>query len=284
VNAPLLGNDLERLVYLDEAGSDHRPPHLAVAGVIIHGDLEWPEFDRRVLKLIDKYVSEENRPDFVFHATDIFHGSRYFDHRKPEWANPADRWQALYDLAKIVEDLKLPVVAGTYKKEGFGAGVLSGLERPSFKNNMVQDMAVLGCLLHADAWLETYAPTELATVIHEDGTDAKRLIKHSVRALRDERLMFEYGLDRETAKAAGLPLKRIIDTVHFAEKADARALQLADLCAFTLGRLLKDRAMPPDVVRVVFQSVWWIVERKNDRSEARRVLAGLAEPEEGQSS
>jgi hypothetical protein len=273
-----------RLVYLDEAGSDHQAPSLVVAGVIVHGDQEWTEVDRRILELIDLHVSEESRPGFVFHATDIFHGSRYFDRRKPEWANPADRWRVLHDLARIIEDLKLPVVAGSYKKEGFGAGVLSGHEGPSFKNNMIQDMAVLDCLLHADAWLETYAPTELAAVIHEDGTSAKRLIKHSVRALRNERFMAEYGLDTETAKAAGLPLKRIIDTVHFVEKADARCLQLADLCAFTLSRSFRGLNIPQDVIRMIYQSVWWIVERKNNPTEARRVLAGAVEPEEGKPS
>ena len=33
----------------------------------------------------------------------------------------------------------------------------------------------------------------------------------------------------------GLPLKRIIDTVHFADKQGAAPLQLADLCAFIWG-------------------------------------------------
>ena len=156
-----------RLVYLDEAGSDHKAPHLAVAGVIVHGDEEWPEVDRRILALINQYVDDENQDGFVFHATNVFHGNGYFDRKKPEWADREKRWQVLSDLAKILEDLKLPVVAGSYKKEGFGAGVLTGLERPLFKHNMLHDMAILDCLLHADRWLEIYSPSELAAVIHE---------------------------------------------------------------------------------------------------------------------
>ena len=53
--APLLGHNLVRLLYLDESGSDHQAPVLNVAGVLVHGDKEWPEIDRRVLLLIDKY-------------------------------------------------------------------------------------------------------------------------------------------------------------------------------------------------------------------------------------
>lgn len=271
-----------RLVYLDEAGTDHKASHLIVAGVIVHGDHEWPEVDRRILALVDQYVDADSRNGFVFHAKDVFHGSGYFDRRKPEWADPTDRWKVLADLGKIISDMKLPVVAGGYSKDGFGVGVLSGDEGQSFKHNMVQDMAVFDCLLHADKWLETYAPDELATVTHEDGTAAKRLIKHSVRALRNEWLMAEYGLDGEVAKAAGLPLKRIIDTVNFTEKADARPLQLADLCAFSLGRSMRGLDVPLDVLTPIFQSVWWLVERKNDPEVARKALADVIDLKNGQ--
>ena len=75
---------------------------------------------------------------------------------------------------------------------------------------------------------------EVATVVHEGGVSIKKQIKPAVRTLRSEELLTAESYPIETRKQLGLPLKRIIDTVHFAEKADARPLQLADLCAFVL--------------------------------------------------
>ena len=76
MSAPLLGHNLVRLLYLDETGTTVHTNFLSVAGVIVHGDFEWPEVDKRIAALIEKYISEpDRRLDFVFHATDIFHGS-----------------------------------------------------------------------------------------------------------------------------------------------------------------------------------------------------------------
>ena len=60
-----------RLVYLDEAGTTSTATSLAVAGVIVHGDDQWPKVDRRIVELIEKYIPEEDRLGFVFHATDL---------------------------------------------------------------------------------------------------------------------------------------------------------------------------------------------------------------------
>jgi hypothetical protein len=72
---PLRGHNLVRMIYHDEAGIHHNAPVLTVAGVLVHGDRQWPEVDRLIVALIDKYIPEPDRRGFVFHATDIFHGS-----------------------------------------------------------------------------------------------------------------------------------------------------------------------------------------------------------------
>lgn len=255
--APLLGHNLVRLVYLDEAGADWKAPVFCVSGVLVHGDREWPEVDRRIIEVINRYIPPQDRDGFVFHATDIFHGSRYFDRRKPEWESRTLRLSILADLAAIIDHLHLPVVLGTYEKETFGSGAL--LEpSPSLKANLLHSAAVSDCLIRADQWLARWAPDELATVIHEDGPAAKPLIKKVVRMLRNTTELDRAGPEG-MKESLGLPLKRIIDTVHFAEKADARPLQLADLCAFVAGRALKGIYVPDIIWRPVFRHVQWIL-------------------------
>jgi hypothetical protein len=87
--APMLGQNLVRLVYLDEAGIDFQAPFLCVTGVIVHGDRQWPEVDKRIGALIEKYVDEPQlRPSFVFHAKGILHGNGYFDRDKKKREKP----------------------------------------------------------------------------------------------------------------------------------------------------------------------------------------------------
>jgi Protein of unknown function (DUF3800) len=266
-----------RLVYLDESGTTAKATFLSVAGVIIHGDSEWPQVNSRIQAVIDKYIPEADRPGFVFHATDIFHGSRYFDRRKPEWDSEEKRWPILLDLANIIEDLTVPVVAGTYRKDVFGADVLTN-ESAAERTNIIQGTAVFDCLLWTDRWLEKYAGNELATVIHEDGAAAKPLIKLFTRVMRNPHLMAQWGISPEAANHFGIPLKRVIDTVHFAEKADARPLQLADLCAFILGRAMQEKPVPMGAFEIIYRHLRWILDIQGKSSEADAALAALAHP------
>lgn len=253
--APLLGHNLVRLLYLDEAGTDHDAPFLSVAGVLVHGDDEWPKVDQRIAGLVEKYIPERDRLGFVFHATDIYHGSGYFDRRKPEWADHIRRVTVLDDLADIIEDLHLPVVFGNYEKEKFALGPEGIANTHQRRASVLHDVAILDCLIRTDIWLARYAPSELATVIHEDGASlAKNLIKSTVRFARSPDHLKVVGT------LPGLPLKRIIDTVHFAGKPDARPLQLADLCAFIMARGLKDKLVPQRAMEIIFRHLKWILQ------------------------
>ncbi|WGJ15501.1 DUF3800 domain-containing protein [Methylocapsa sp. D3K7] len=255
--APLLGHNLVRLLYLDEAGSDFRAPYLCVAGVLVHGDSDWPEVDRRIATLIEKHVAPQDRLGFYFHAKDIFHGSGYFHRQKPEWAEEAKRHAVLCELAQIIDDINLPIVCGQYSKGGFGSGFMPPDEPQHFKHNLIHTTAATDCLTRADGFLAKYAPSELATVIHEDGPAAKKLIKHVVRMLRNGELLDDW-MSKEQQDDVHPPLKRIIDTVHFAEKHNARALQLADLCAFSIARMSNEKLIPPYVRHVIAKNVSWV--------------------------
>jgi len=258
-----------RLTYLDEAGVDHGAPVLCVAGVIVHGDRQWPEVDRRISAIIEEYIPVQDRPGFTFHSKDVFHGSGYFDRRKPEWANYTEkRMPILNALAAIIADLNLPVVTGTYTKETFGIGELPSSMSSNQKARFIHQIAALDCLIWTDRWLGRFAPNELATIVHEEGDSAKRVIKRAVNIFTDDRLLAQSGLPADTREKFGLPLKRVIDTVHFAAKADARPLQLADLCAFTIGRSAKNKPVPESVVAAILPRLAWLFEWSQATSTA----------------
>lgn len=271
------GPYLVRLVYLDEAGSDHQAPFLAVAGVIVHGDRQWSEVDGRLAELRDRYVDEEHRSGFVFHAKDIFHGNNYFDSSKPEWSDPRRRSGILDDLAKIIEDVNLPVVAAGFEKVKIKVASPQVIDVKKSHIN-IHNLAILSCLIRVDKWLSVNAPDELGMIIHEDGTPAKSLVKSTVRFARNAYLIEKLGAG-EIFRLIGLalPLTRIMDTVHFVEKPDAGSLQLADLCAFMLGRISRNLRVPKDAAAIMFKSAWWMADgRELNLQEALDQLGTLA--------
>ena len=75
---------------------------------------------------------------------------------------------------------------------------------------------------------------EVALLIAENNNDARRLIRSHHNFLRDPAMVAL--LSEETRK--NLPLTRLVDTVHFAEKLDSSLLQLADACAYVIKRQL----------------------------------------------
>lgn len=234
VRAPLLGHNLVRLLYLDEAGTDAKAPFMCVAGVLVHGDRQWPEIDRRFRELLAKYVPEDDLPGRAFHATDIFHGSRYFHRDKPEWPQ-AKRFQLLRDIAAIIGDLKLPVTTGFHWKTKFATAAReAGIDDAD--DTLMHNVAALDCLIWADTWLQIHAPDELATVVHEDRAGVKERIKYSLRAARGQLQPLD-GVSYTVPD--DIPITRVIDTIHWVEKPDAPPLQLADLCAFTFCRVMK---------------------------------------------
>ena len=262
MTAPLSGRNLVRLLYLDEAGTTRSATFVAVSGVMVHGDHEWPEVTKRIDALIERHVPALDRPGFIFHATDIFHGSGYFDRRKPEWATPDQRWPILVDLAAIIEELHLPIMLGGYQKDEFGIGMVElQQETSSEKDAFIQNVSVVDCLLRADQWLDRYAPSELATVVHEDGTSAKPMIKRTLKGLRSTMTMDAFGVSQALREKFKLPLRRIIDTVHFADKVDAKPLQLADLCAFTFARFFQHKTIPKGVWDILFRHIQWFLAR-----------------------
>ena len=227
----LAGSDLVRLVYLDEAGTSASEPTVVVAGVAVHGDREWIQVDNRIAELVDRYVQPPYREKFVFHAKDIFHGTGYFD--RNSWPREK-RWEVLAEIVKIPAQLNLPVFFGKVDKDKFQRAVSEdGAQEVGKKeeSDVTHMIAFADCATSVERWLRQYASDELGMLIAEDADRVKRLIKRIVGDMRAKSLPQKI-LDQ----FPDLHLTKIIDTVHFAAKPEARALQIADACAFVLRR------------------------------------------------
>jgi hypothetical protein len=84
----------------------------------------------------------------------------------------------------------------------------------------------------AEHWMQRAADeNEIAQMVMENDNHSRRMLRVFQRLLSDPK--YYEGFDSEHT---GLKLSRIIYPMHFEEKTDSSALQVADACAFALKR------------------------------------------------
>jgi hypothetical protein len=237
------GESLVRFVYLDESGISSKEDVTIVAGVIIDADKQWKAIEQYVEALIEEYVPKEHQHGFVFHAKELFHGSQIFDPAKYPMAR---RREALKKLIAIPATFGLPMVYGYSDK-----AILPELHRqyPRHQNRVfaLQHANTYAlCAIGVERYMREHAqPDEIATLIAENNENARYAVKKVHYLLRGK------NLDAQAAEVAALwwwqigsdylPIRKIVDCVHFASKDEAILLQLADACAFVYRRYLEKK-------------------------------------------
>ena len=207
------GTDPVRYVYLDESGTGDlsKEPYAVVAGVLLHADDEHYDVSVEIKAEVDNYPKAK---DGILHAKKIY-GARDYD--------------LLERVVSIPKARNLIVLSGVAERQHFidkeGGDIDKGTHR-AYRS------AFAMCLMQAQRWMHLNAASkEMATVVAEDRQQAKYHVKGLVREMRDAQWQ-----DPEVAETKMLPLTRLMDTVHFAAKDEARLLQLADALAFTIRR------------------------------------------------
>ena len=248
----LEGSKLVRIAYLDEAGISNpkHEPWLVVGGIILHADEHWRPLDEHFRAIGRRYLPDDPKP--VFHAKDIFHGTGKFDRKS--WPRTR-REHLLSELIEIPRKFDFPIVMGFTHRERFGAEI----------RKQYPDMSPAQCHLitHADtfvktaqvveAWMTRVQRDETAMLIAEDTPKMKRPLK----------LLHGEYTDRFKKIGAGGKLfhsSHIVETVHFAEKAESMPLQVADACAFVFKRHLMDKEDAETFIDIMRPQIVWHAE------------------------
>jgi hypothetical protein len=221
-----------RTIYLDETGISANDSLALVAGVVINEDEQFKLVEQAVYELIEKYVPENDRDGFSFHATDLYHCSgKVFDHKRFGYPREKSR-EALKELLAIPRRFRLPICFAYISKP-------DTIIRPEYKAReaaaFFHGFAYFQCVLAAEIYMVDHCgPRDLARLIAENNTQTHRVIKEAHKVLRGkaDHSNVKGITDQLEFMKAYLPVRRIVDTVHFVEKDEAFLLQLADACAF----------------------------------------------------
>ena len=228
-----------RIIYCDEAGSSRLEPVIVVAGVMIDADKQLIAVEEYLDALAAQYISEADLPHFVFHATEIWSGNKYFADRG-RWPLKK-RLDILKALADIPRRFDIPIAIGFIEKKPFWdehekIGITP--PPPPEADIFLHAITFSECAMSAEITLRHISKinSAIGLLIAENRPEVHKVVKDSHAFLQNPKLVADAGFQTEH-----LPLRRIRDTVHFAKKSESRPLQLADACAFfTKGHLIKN--------------------------------------------
>jgi hypothetical protein len=229
-----------RLVYLDEAGISNpsQEPFVVVAGVIIDADRQFKAIESHIDGLARKYLPEAMQGRVPFHAMELWHGTKNFD--RQNW--PLEkRLEILTALADVPRQFDIPICWGSTDRKTVPE-LISGSASSVLIEQISHGHAFFKFVVQVETVMRAVANQEVAMLIAEDRSLVRKMLKvaHSIlrgradpafQAFLPEMLDGDSGIFKFV-----LPLERIVETVHFADKRESSLLQIADLCAFVIKR------------------------------------------------
>jgi hypothetical protein len=220
MRAPLCGENLVRIAFLDEAGRSRHEPIIVVGGILVHGDRTYRKLVARFDEIAAAFLPEADRNGFVFHAKDIFHGSGHYFKDRDTWPR-SRRWPILSALASLPREFGIPVVFGHLDKAEYRQDAdeaLTANSTPVDRANVTDIAEHINAFARAEIGIEgrrrQFSRDEICMLIAEDTDRVKRAVKQAHALLRDPNLI----ANSEFAGIPNLPLVKIEDTPHFATR------------------------------------------------------------------
>jgi hypothetical protein len=223
-----------RYIYIDEAGISAPEPVTVVIGVIIHADTQWRLAEFAINKLFNDAVPNCYKQNFIFHAKSIWGLKKYHEN----WPLQ-NRLNYLCSMMKIPRQLNIPIALGVSYRNT--PQIITSYEIKQEEIHHI--MAFVMCVSQADKYMRRYAvANEVATIVAEDLPKMRRLLRSAFHKAKNIPII---------TKTSEIRISRIIDTVHFTEKAYAPLLQLADACAYGFRRYFSNQEHGDEFVKAI---------------------------------
>jgi hypothetical protein len=236
-----------RFAYFDEAGigDPAKEPFTVVAGIMLHVDEQYSALQQFILDMADALVGKDRPLDFVFHATDLWHGGKFFPREK--W--PLERrMEILGHICSIPEAFQFQVFYTVIERAKYPPQDLSAKNAWKLATRRAHVICFLGCLQQVDGFMREALPDEKSFAVVEEHNDHRRLMKDAARFLGNRRLA---PIVVDDPNLYWRPYEYLIDEPLFQSKSGVSPLQIADACAFIIAKHLGgDRHAEPHLEKL----------------------------------
>ena len=219
---PLLGDNIVRMAFLDEAGigDPRHEPFVVVGGILLNADKQWKAVEKRLEELWYEHMPQDCPDGYPFHATELFSGGKVFTRERYD---REARWAILEKILAIPAEFNLPVFGGFRER----AVIPNAVE--CYEN----------CFIAAATGVEAYMRMqpdrhEVAMLILEDNHQVREHVQDALFHMRNPRSLRDLNAsDRDR-----LWLTRVMGEPHFESKSAISPLQVADAVCFAMKRHL----------------------------------------------
>ena len=229
---PPHGKKVVKLTYFDDAGlfNAKQERYIVIGGCIVDGDSQLVTLESEISRLVEKYIPEDHRAGFVFHATELWSGGKYFN--RDNWSFTR-RLEILRDLVAIPRKLAIPLVFGFQDR----AGAQSLPPDPKWGDQNLELILYAHTYARFAETVERFMrklwPDENTILIGEDNDAVRKMTKAAHNLYRNPAWV------RSTnSQLLFFPFQRIREGVHFSPKHESAPLQLADIVTFFVKKRL----------------------------------------------
>lgn len=211
------------VAYGDDSGTDRSSPFQIFAAVMMRAEYSFSYLEAQHALAIEQFIPEERRERFhEFHAQELFRGTGVFEDIKED-----KRHGMLRELLIALAMAECDVFYGAVRKQDLH-NTVCGSASPL-------DVAFRLCLRSIESWMQETAAGDLCILISDDMGDRaeKAQLKRSFRAMRTKHKLMEFGA-----------LAHFHDDIYFGDSKESVGIQLADTCAFFIGRQLRGEPDP----------------------------------------
>lgn len=227
--------------YFDEAGISNptQEPFVVVAGVVVDADKKLVALKRHLDKIVERHIPEKQRDGFIFHAKELFNGTKAgsgkpFERAHPDW--PMERRLAIADeLAATPKKFHLPLTYGFVERAKFPHTVTFEKPLGSEEKTLFEHVtAYMTCAMEVEHWMREHAGNQACFIVVEDNERARKLIRDTQVHHQDPRILKQL----DEASRRHFPFRRLMEDPSFQPKRPSSVLQLSDFCAYVFKRIL----------------------------------------------
>lgn len=207
------------LAYIDDSNQKRGKEQLQVLAAVILDDSNFRNVEIMSAAHVMDLIPEERIDSFKeFHATELYNGHGAFNGIDQE-----KRFELIHEILTELKEADVPIIYGAVDVTKLRDGLLGSAE-PA-------DVAFRVCAAGVNKWIENNDPQQIAVLIADDSD--KKTKEHLLNSFRHLRERF-----RPPEFSFGI-LNNIHDGMYFGSSTDSIGLQMADLCAYFIGRHLR---------------------------------------------
>jgi hypothetical protein len=217
------------LIYLDDSGF-HKRRQIACATII--RDEEFQVSEGYMGYIIEQHVPEELRPNFEFHASELFHGKPPFDAITEE-----ERPKIFLKCISMISQTCLGIV--------YSCVDVDKLKKGAFATANPADIAFRLCLPELERWFEEKAPENFGILICDEPSE-KQIRNIMQASFREKRGKIRTHYEMKDGKVDSISeergeLKHLHDDMYFGSSNCSVGIQQADMCAYIIHRHLSGK-------------------------------------------